>query len=149
VILYLDTSAFVKRYVREQGSDEVLALIDQAELVGSSLLTRVEMASALAKASRMGWVGVVDAHKAWELFLRHWQAVTRFSVTPPLVERASTWAWDHGMRGDDSIHLASAIIWQETLEMPIVLATYDRELWLAARNVGMAAWPDQPAWAVS
>jgi hypothetical protein len=36
VILYLDTSALVKRYVREQGSEEVLALIDQAELVGSS-----------------------------------------------------------------------------------------------------------------
>jgi predicted nucleic acid-binding protein len=36
VILYLDTSALVKRYVREQGSDHFLALIDQAELVGSS-----------------------------------------------------------------------------------------------------------------
>ena len=61
MILCLDTSAFAKLYVREPGSNEVLALIDQAELVGSSLLTRVEMASALAKASRMGWVDVPDA----------------------------------------------------------------------------------------
>ncbi len=35
MILYLDTSALVKRYVSEPGSKEVNALIEQANAVGS------------------------------------------------------------------------------------------------------------------
>ena len=60
MILYLDTSALVKRYVMEPGSSEVIALIEQADMVGSALLTRVEMASAMSKAVRLNWV---DAKK--------------------------------------------------------------------------------------
>ena len=52
MILYLDTSALVKRYVMESGSKEVNALIESANTVGSAMLTQVEMASALAKAVR-------------------------------------------------------------------------------------------------
>ena len=64
MILYLDTSALVKRYVMESGSAEVNALMEQADTVGSALLTRVEMASALAKAVRMNWVEARDAENA-------------------------------------------------------------------------------------
>ena len=39
MILYLDTSALVKRYVREAGTDEVIALLENAGTVGSASLT--------------------------------------------------------------------------------------------------------------
>ena len=52
MILYLDTSALVKRYVREAGTDEVIAFVESAESVGSVSLTRVEMAAAFAKTVR-------------------------------------------------------------------------------------------------
>jgi len=142
MILYLDTSALVKRYVMETGSKEVNILIEQAETVGSAMLTRVEMASALAKAVRMNWVEAQDAENAWQDFLAHWQSFARLSVTPVLVERASRLAWEYGLRGYDATHFAAALLWQETLEMPITLATYDRELWLAANKAGMAVWPE-------
>ena len=142
MILYLDTSALVKRYVMETGSKEVNILIEQAETVGSAMLTRVEMASALAKAVRMNWVEAQEADNAWQDFLAHWQSFARLSVTPVLVERASRLAWEYGLRGYDATHFAAALLWQETLEMPITLATYDRELWLAANKAGMAVWPE-------
>jgi len=53
VIVYLDASALVKRYVEEAGSDEVASLIDAAAVVGTSIVSRAEVAAALAKASRM------------------------------------------------------------------------------------------------
>ena len=56
MILYLDTSALVKRYVMETGSPEVLVLIAQADTVGSIVLTRVEMAATFAKAVRQKWI---------------------------------------------------------------------------------------------
>jgi len=142
MILYLDTSALVKRYVMESGSKEVNVLIESADTVGSAMLTQVEMASALAKAVRMNWVEADIAQSAWQDFLSHWQSFARLSVTPGLVERASRLAWEHGLRGYDATHFAAALIWQETLEMPITLATFDRELWLAAKKTGMAVWPE-------
>ena len=142
MILYLDTSALVKRYVMESGSAEVNALIEHADTVGSVLLTRVEMASALAKAVRMNWVEARDAENAWQDFLSQWQTFTRLSVTPALVERASRLAWEHGLRGYDATHFAAVLSWQETLEMPITLVTFDRELWLAGQKNGLVVWPD-------
>lgn len=141
MILYLDTSALVKRYVMESHSPEVLALMAQADTVGSIVLTRVEMAATLAKAVRQKWIERNEAESAWEDFLEHWLSFARLSVTLTSLERASRLAWEHGLRGYDAMHLSAALIWQETLETPITLATFDRELWLAAEKMGMNVWP--------
>ena len=142
MILYLDTSALVKRYIEETGSKDVIALIEQADTVGSATLTRVEMASALAKAVRLNWVENEAAQNAWQDFLSDWLSFAKLSVTTPLVERASHLAWENGLCGYDATHLAAALIWQEMLETSVTLATYDRELWLAAQKVGMTIWPE-------
>ena len=62
-------------------------------------------------------------------------------MTLASLERASRLAWEHGLRGYDAMHFSAALIWQETLETPITLATFDRELWLAAEKMGMTVWP--------
>jgi uncharacterized protein len=141
MILYIDTSALVKRYVMEAGTKEVNALFGQADAIGSVLLTQVEMASALSKAVRMNWVDGKDADLAWHDFLSHWQSFTRLSVTPMMMEQASRLAWEHGLRGIDAVHFAAALHWQETLEIPVMLVTYDRDLWLAGQKTGMEVWP--------
>ena len=51
-LLYLDTSALFKRYVEEDGSEMVLARIADAPVVGTALITRVEVAAALANELR-------------------------------------------------------------------------------------------------
>ena len=56
MILYIDISALVKRYIREACSDDVIKITEQSEGVGSSVLTHVEMAATFAKAVRLGWV---------------------------------------------------------------------------------------------
>jgi predicted nucleic acid-binding protein len=40
VIIYLDASALVKRYVAERGSKEVIELTAAAEIVATSLISR-------------------------------------------------------------------------------------------------------------
>ncbi len=142
MILYLDTSALIKRYITEPGSKEITVMIKQAEAVGSTLLTQVEMASALAKAVRMDWVESHDAKLAWQEFLSHWESFAQIPVTVGLMERATQIAWEYGLRGYDATHFASALIWQELVEIPVTLATFDRELWLAAKKAGMAVWPE-------
>ncbi len=51
MICYLDASALVKRYVTEPGSKEVSWAIAEAETVGTAVISRVEVSSALARAA--------------------------------------------------------------------------------------------------
>jgi uncharacterized protein len=142
MIVYIDTSALVKRYIQEANSGDVVKLIDQADLAGSILLTRVEMASAFSKAVRMKWLNLQVAEESWQDFLVHWRSFSRLNITQPLTDRASRLAWDYGLRAYDATHLAAALLWQETLETPVILATYDRELWQAGKKAGLSVWPE-------
>lgn len=142
MIVYIDTSALVKRYIQEANSGDVVKLIDQADLAGSILFTRVEMASAFSKAVRMKWLNLQVAEESWQDFLVHWRSFSRLNITQPLTDRASHLAWDYGLRAYDATHLAAALLWQETLETPVILATYDRELWQAGKKAGLSVWPE-------
>jgi predicted nucleic acid-binding protein len=64
-------------------------------------------------------------------------------VDEDLVCRAEVLAWEHGLWGYDAVHLAAALAWQERVGSFIVLATFDRELWEAARQAGLTAWPEE------
>jgi uncharacterized protein len=141
MILYLDSSALVKRYVREAGSEDVERLIAQADMVGTSLVSRAEVAAALARAARMGFVGRDEAEAALLVFRAEWLRLARVQLTEPLLARADAVAWHYGLRGYDAIHLASALYWQESLRQAVVLATFDRELWHAAEAAGLSVWP--------
>ena len=141
MILYLDASALVKRYVREAGSDDVGQLLAQAEIIGTSLITRAEVAAALARAAGMGLVERDEAEAALLVFRAEWPRLARVQLTEPLIGRADAAAWDYGLRGYDAVHLASAIYWQESLHQAVMLATYDRELWHAGEAAGLSVWP--------
>ncbi len=141
MILYIDTSALVKRYVSESGSLEVGVLIDQAEVVGTTLLTQVEMASAFARAARMKWIGNAEADHAWRMFLTDWKYLVRMPLSSTVMDRAAVMVQDHALRAYDAVHLAAAVMWQEMLQEQVTLLTYDRELWAAARNLGLLVAP--------
>jgi predicted nucleic acid-binding protein len=141
VIVYLDASALVKRYVAEAGSSEVEALIAEARAAGTAVLSRAEVAAALAKAARVGLVTRAAALKALEAFNADWEQLIRLQFGEPLAARAGALAWEHGLRGYDAVHLATALVWRETLGEAVVVATYDRELWRGAQASGLSPWP--------
>ncbi len=140
-IVYLDASALVKRYVEEAGSEEVRNLLEQVPVIGTAMITRVEVAAALAKATRMGILPVKEALTALEAFYEEWRFLERVHVTESVIFRASALAWEKKLRGYDATHLAAALVWQEMMETSVTMATFDRELWIAARNSGLYVWP--------
>jgi len=141
VIVYLDASALVKRYVAEAGSPEVEALIGEAQAIGTAVISRAEVAAALARAARSGLVTREAGAKALQAFNADWEHLVRLQLGEPLAARAAALAWEHGLRGYDSVHLAAALAWSESLGETVAVATYDRELWRGARASGLAAWP--------
>lgn len=146
MILYLDASALVKRYVAEPGSAEVSAAISRAEVTGTALISRAEVAAALAKAVRVNALPREEALASLQVFRNEWPDLMRVQVTEMVVARADTFAWDHGLRGYDAVHLAAASVWQDALGERVTLATFDKHLWTAADSVGLETHPaDLPA----
>lgn len=145
MILYLDASALVKRYVAEAGSADVAAAIAEARLLATAIISRAEVTAALAKAVRLGLATRNDAAAGLADFEADWPDLIRLEVSEAVVARAASVAWQQGLRGYDAVHLASALQWQAALGDPVTVATYDRELWRGAQNSGLVHWPaDMP-----
>ncbi|MDP3184873.1 MAG: type II toxin-antitoxin system VapC family toxin [Anaerolineales bacterium] len=146
MIVYFDTSALVKRYIEEAGTREVNALFeDENAILGSVIITQVEMAAALQKAIHLGSASEALLPEIWQDFLDDWGSFTRIQVSTVTVERASQISFAYKLRGYDALHLAAALLWQERLNLPVTLATFDRDLWLASREAGMSVWPEELA----
>ena len=142
MILYADTSAMVKKYVNETGTDAVIELFAEHPLIGTALITQAEMASALAKAIRMEWVEKQTGALAWQDFLSHWPGYLHLPVSTAIVERAASIAWRHGLRAYDSIHLACALALREMSGEQVCFACFDRRLQESALQEGFQIWPE-------
>ena len=122
---------------------DVEALIGEANVVGTGIISRTEVAAALGRAARMEIVTREGAAKAHRIFAADWESLIRLPVTEALVARAGSIALDQFLRGYDAVHLASALAWRESLGEEITLATFDRELWRGAQAIGLSPWPAQ------
>lgn len=145
MIVYVDSSALVKRYLAETASAQVETLLAEAAVIGTSLISRAEVAAALAKAVRVNWLTRELAGQLLRVFRAQWSDLLVVEVTEAVVAQADTLAWEHGLRGYDAVHLASALLWQNGLGEAVTLATFDRQLWEAAQLIGLEVWPTELA----
>ena len=136
MILYLDTSALVKLFIREAGSDVVFDAVERSTAQATHLLAYAEACAVFARlereTARRGWFeqlrGALD---------RAWRDLDVLLPDETLVRRAGTLAQLFGLRGFDSIHLAAAEAINRPGEMTFVC--FDRRLAAAAREAGLSA----------
>jgi hypothetical protein len=74
-------------------------------------------------------------------FRSEWESFQRLPVTGNTGVRGDALVVEHNLRGYDATHLACMLIWQETLGMPVTLASFDNHLIVAARGVQMVWLP--------
>jgi uncharacterized protein len=144
-ITYLDTSALIKRYIQEPGSEALSAAWSSFSIFGSAVIIHVEISAALSKASRLGALDNQGAQLAWQAFLNDWVKLSLVNIGLSVINRASSLAWDHGLRCYDAVHLAAALIWQEAMGETVHLCTFDNQLWKAAQLLDMKVWPENLA----
>lgn len=140
--LYFDTSALIKHYIVEAGSEDVHDWVNSAEMSATSLMTRAEIAAGLTRLLRMNFLTKPDYAIALDYFRADWLFYQRIPISEELVARADRLACEFGLRGYDAVHLAAALTWQENLNFPVTLATFDRGLTDAARQSGLAVLPE-------
>lgn len=137
-IYYVDTSAWLKRYVEEEGSDVVAKLFASAAQISCSVLGRVEITAAISRRGRaVGDIGLSADLQAQ--IDRDWQRSLALGGTDEIWNRAIGLAGAFGLRAADAVHLASADYLKGELRATAELAFVcsDFELNQAAQALGL------------
>ena len=135
--LYLDTSALVKLYVEEDGSDKVREAVAGAETVATSAIAYVEARAAFARRRREKRLSRSDYYRTAQELEADWEHYFLLEVTSGLIRRAAELTEAHDLRAYDAIHLASAKLLQERVQAAILFASWDSSLLTAARREGL------------
>jgi hypothetical protein len=116
-ILYLDTSALVKHYITEPGSDWIGKLVeDQGHAVFTSRLTIIESACTFARRQREGMLSLDDLHRLLAIF--DYDFSYRYhvlDVEPVVIDTARQLASRHPLRAYDAVQLASGWLLNQEL----------------------------------
>lgn len=141
MILYLDTSALLRRYFKELGSTEIISKWKEAMGIATSSVAYAEtMASFHRKKREINMNGKVFG-TILNSFQKDWTSFIRLEVTDDLTESIDRIVANYPLRGFDAIHLASALMIHERIPEHFVFACFDRMLIQAAQTEGLKTLP--------
>jgi predicted nucleic acid-binding protein len=141
MILYLDTSALIKKYFKETGSDEVISKWQEATGIITSSVAYAESLASIYRKKREAKFGKHRLGNILEAFRRDWNSFIRVEVTDDLNQLIDKTVSRYPLRGFDAIHLASALIVHETIPEEFLFACYDKRLLQAAKMAGLQTSP--------
>jgi predicted nucleic acid-binding protein len=136
-MLFLDTSALVKLYVWEPHSTAARNLTRSASAVAVSWLAYPEAVSAISRRVRDGAMLTPDADACIGALKASASTLTTIGFDRDIALEAGRVARLRGLRGADSVHLATAIDLQRRLGTPVTFAAYDVRLVQAAIAEGL------------
>lgn len=127
--VFFDTSAFVKRYVSESGTDAVLGWCDQATEIILSGIALPEIISAFCRLHREDKVTDTQYQQLKSLLLADIEDAAICDLSPIVLAQAISSLEKNMLRGMDAIHIGSAV----ALKADIFISADKRQLDAAAR----------------
>jgi len=132
---FLDTSALVKRYVPETGSNWIQSITDVASNndLAISQITWVEVYSAFARRQREGSLSAGELDILLQKFRNEFDTQYRvIEVDPALIESAGQLVIQYPLRAYDAVQLASGLYVQSVLtsipETQLIFVSADNRL---------------------
>lgn len=141
MILYLDTSALVKRYVYEPYSDDIISRWKSATQIVTSFVAYAETMASLYRKKRESDLTDTVILKTIDSFHHEWKSFIRVEVNDALNGYIDRIVKKYPLRGFDAIHLASAIVIHERLSEDFLFACFDDRLTSAAQLEGLEIFP--------
>ena len=132
MIAYLDTSALLRLVLGEPGA---LTGLLRAEALVSSELLAVESLRTIDRLRLQGSLSAEEASSRRATVSEWLEAVDLVLLQRLVLARASE-PLPTPLGTLDALHLATALVWRERTQQPLVVATHDRDLALAARSFG-------------
>lgn len=130
--VFLDTSAFAKRYVAEQGSDKVLELCQQADSLIVSVICLPELISTLSRLLRENKFAKADYQKLKGDAMADMADIDICQITPTILSSVIPLLETYPLRAMDALHIACAL----AIEPDFFISADHRQL-LAARKAGL------------
>lgn len=130
--LFLDTSAFIKRYVEEPGSKRVLELTTSADELGLSILILPESVSTLSRLLRENRLIEADYDSLKMAILADVTDADLCDLTQTVMKYTISCLERSPLRALDAIHVGSACAYR-----PDLFVSADRRQILAAEREGL------------
>jgi uncharacterized protein len=130
--VFLDSSSFAKRFIDEEGSDQVEALCIQASELGLSVLCSLEVVSALNRRRREGSLSALQYREARQRVFEDIRDADIIHLTDAVVDSALRILEASPVRAMDALHIACALEWGADL-----FGSSDRKQLTAAKHAGL------------
>lgn len=130
--VFFDSSTFAKRYVREAGTEAVLAWCDRATEICLSAIALPEIISAFCRLQREGKLTQQQYRQIKSLMLADVEDIAIGDVTATVIQHAFKCLENNVLRGMDAIHIASALALQVDVFVSADVRQYE-----AAANAGL------------
>ncbi len=133
MICYLDSSALVKRYIREDGTERMNSLITGAKMLVTSKLTYAETLSAFFKKHRAKELSEKHLNAVLTTFENDWAYFLVVEFGDEMLPLIKKLVGKHYLKGADSIHLSSALWLKTAMKQDITFVASDSTLLAAAQ----------------
>ena len=134
-MIYLDTSALVKRYVAEAGAKMVRRMFLGTEPLATSALSYAEYFSALNRKRRENALSRAAYRELARAFEADWTRLQVVQLTESVLRSARRLLERHELRAGDAVQLASALAMAGSVA--VRFASADRRLAAAAAQQGL------------
>ncbi len=133
---FLDSTAFMKLFVQESGTDIIIRLMETTEdnrkLISAG--TPLEVYAALKRRERMGSIAAEDSEAARQILRVEAARMVQQPLNPAVLEAARMALDRHELRSAEAIQLGAAVVAREMFQgMAIVFVSADPRLLEAAR----------------
>ena len=130
--VFFDTSAFVKRYIAESGTDTVLDWCQRATEIGLSAIAVPELISAFCRLQRENKITSEQYRQLKTALLSDVEDIAIGDLTPMVLLHTMNSLEHNVLRAMDAIHIGSAI----ALECDVFVSADQRQL-VAAELAGL------------
>ena len=113
--VFFDSSALVKRYVEETGSNEVVELCAGADEIGVSVICYPEIISAVCRLKRDGHLTQAGVSQTRRELSDDLAEATVLAVNENVVEHSISLLEGNALKAMDALHVASALVWDADL----------------------------------
>ena len=131
-MIYLDSSALVKRYAEEVGTDFVKSILATDGLITTSKLTYPEILSALMRKVRSGEIEKKTFNGIVDKFDKDWDHILVLDFHKDLLPIVKTLIEKHPLKAADAIHLSSALWLKLSSKVDVTFVASDSNLLKAA-----------------
>lgn len=137
MIAYMDTSALVKNYLDEAGSEAVRHVWETSSAIATSSVAYAESMATFHRKRREGSVAEDVLITVADTFRGDWPTIDVVELSDGLNSLIDRLVAAHPLRGFDVIHLASAALIGETSAAEQLFVCADRRLLDAAASEGL------------